>query len=71
MIVHIYSSDSTALEKALAGLMNQLPCNSLYCVPGRLIQLIWFYNIIDQEQKAGNDASMGSLTSDNLEQTST
>lgn len=35
--------------------MNQLPCNSLYCVPGRLVQLIWFYNTIDGAQKAAND----------------
>lgn len=35
--------------------MNQLPCNSLYCVPGRLVQLIWFCDTIDQAQKAAND----------------
>lgn len=39
------------LKKTLAGLMNQLPCNSLYCVPGRLVKLIWFYNSVDQAQK--------------------
>lgn len=39
--------------------MNQLPCNSLYCVPGRLVQLIWFYDTIDQAQKAANDGFHG------------
>lgn len=39
--------------------MNQLPCNSLYCVPGRFVQLIWFYNTVDQAQKAVNDGLHG------------
>lgn len=32
-----------------------MPCNSLYCVSGRLVQLICSYNTVDQTQKAVND----------------
>lgn len=54
MIVHTYiAAIQQHLKKTLAGLMNQLPCNSLYRVPGRLVQLI--YNTVDKAQNALND----------------
>ena len=53
VIVHTYiAAIQRHLKKTLAGLMNQLPCNSLSRVPGSLVQLI--HNTVDKAQNAVN-----------------